>query len=329
MLVRWSDQENAGQWEPLVTNQAGSQRLSKGSTIMTAIQTRQEILVWSDVALYSMQFVGAPYVWGFQTLADNISVISANAAAVASGVAFWMGIDKFYVYDGRVQTLMCDLRSFVFNDINTDQLSQCFACTNEAFNEVWWFYPSAGSTTVDRYVVYNYLEKVWYYGTMPRTAWLDSKLNHYPIAATYNNNLVFQENGLDDNETGTPAAINAYIVSSEFDLVDGDRLAFVWRMLPDITFNGSTATSPSVTMTLEPMLNSGSGYNVPQSVAGSSSASVTQTVRGTTVNIEQFTGQVYIRIRGRQMAMRIESNSLGVQWQLGSPRIDFRHDGRR
>jgi len=329
MLVRWSDQESVTQWEPLITNQAGSLRLSLGSKIVTAAQSRQEILVWTDTAIYSLQAVGASLVWGAQLLGGNVSISSSMSVSIAGGVAYWMGIDKFYKYDGRVQTLRCDLRRYVFDDINVQQFEQCFATTNEAFNEVWWFYCSAASTTIDRYVVYNYLEDVWYYGTMARTAWIDSKLRPNPVAATYTKNLVAQEYGLDDDETGTPAAIEAYILSSEFDIGDGDKFGFVWRVLPDITFQGSTTANPAVTLTLLPMQNSGSGYNAPNSVGGENAAAVTQTSRDTSVQVEQFTGQVDIRVRGRQLAMRIESNQLGTTWQLGSPRIDIKLDGRR
>jgi hypothetical protein len=330
MLLRWSDQENVTQWTPSATSQAGSLLLSHGSKIVTAIQTRQEILVYTDSTLYSLQYLGAPAVWGSQLLGDNISIAGENTVALASGVAYWMGVDKFYKYDGRIQTLRCDLRQFIYNDINLDQSDQFFASTNEGFNEVWFFYCTADSEVIDRYVVYNYVENngqgVWYYGDMGRTAWLDSGLRNYPLAATYTKNLVNHELGVDDNTTATPTAIYSYVSSSEFDIDDGDRFGFVWRMLPDITFRGSTTANPTGTMTLIPMQNSGSGYNNPQSIAGSSSASVTRTA---TVPIEQFTGQVYVRVRGRQMIMQFENQQLGSTWQLGSPRIDIRQDGRR
>jgi hypothetical protein len=326
MLIRWSDQESAVDWTPAATNQAGSLRLSDGSEIITAIQARQELVVFTDSAVYSLQYLGAPDVWGAQILGSNISILSPNALAIGSGVVYWMGVDKFYAYDGRIQTLPSDLRRHVFGDFNQSQAGQVFAGTNEGFNEVWWFYCSANSTTIDRYVVYNYLEKIWYYGTLARTAWLDSGLQDYPIGATYLGNLVQHENGVDDNATGTPAAINAYIESAEFDIEDGQNFGFVWRMLPDVTFVGSTANNPSLTMTLIPMKGAGSGFNNPQSLGGSSSAAVTRTA---TVPIEQFTNIVYIRVRGRQLIMKAESNALGVTWQLGSPRIDVRMDGRR
>jgi hypothetical protein len=326
MLIRWSDQESAVDWTPAATNQAGSLRLSDGSEIIAAIQARQEIVVFTDSAVYSLQYLGAPEVWGAQTLGSNISILSPNALAIGSGVIYWMGVDKFYAYDGRIQTLPSDLRRHVFGDFNQSQAAQVFAGTNEGFNEVWWFYCSANSMEIDRYVVFNYLEKIWYYGTMARTAWLDSGLQDYPIAATYLGNIVEHENGVDDNATGTPAAINAYIESAEFDIEDGQNFGFIWRMLPDVTFVGSTANNPQLTMSLIPMKGAGSGFNNPQSLGGSSSAAVTRTA---TVPIEQFTNIVYIRVRGRQLIMKAESNALGVTWQLGSPRIDVRMDGRR
>lgn len=325
MLIRWSDQEDYTTWTPAATNQAGSVRLSHGSEIITAIQTRQEIVVFTDSAVYSLQYLGPPVVWGTQLLGDNISIVGPNAVSVASGVMYWMGIDKFYRYDGRVQTLNCDLRRFVFNDFNFEQNLQVFSGTNEGFNEIWWFYCSANSTTVDKYVVYNYLENTWYYGTLARTAWLDSGLLDFPIAATYLNNIVQHEDGIDDNSTATPTAIESYISSSEFDIGDGHNFGFVWRILPDLTFSNSTVSStnqqPQVNMTLYGLYNSGSGSvdNAGQAV-----------VKGTTYVItEEFTGQIYTRVRGRQMIFKIASTQLGTTWQLGAPRIDIRQDGRR
>jgi hypothetical protein len=329
MLIRWSDQEDVLIWDPAITNQAGSVQLSHGSEIIAVVQSRQEQVVFTDSAVYSLQYLGPPFVWGTQLLADNTSIYGPNAVAVASGVVYWMGIDKFYAYDGRVQTLNCDLRRFIFSDINKDQNLQVFAGVNEGFNEVWWFYCSESSTTVDRYVIYNYQEKIWYYGTMARTAWLDSGLRDYPIAATYqpNNtgNLVEHENGLNDNATGTEVALDAYISSSEFDISDGHKFGFVWRVLPDLTFGDSTNTSanalPAVTMTLYGLANSGSGTT--------SSANGTVTKGSTYVITEEFTGQIFTRMRGRQMIFKIGSNQINTQWQLGAPRIDIRPDGRR
>ena len=326
MLIRWSDQENAVNWTPASTNQAGDLRLSRGTEIVTAAQARQEVLVWTDAALYSLQYVGAPAVWSAQIVGENISIASQNAVAYANGVAYWMGRDKFYKYDGRAQPLRCDLRKFIFNDFNPQQYEQVVAGTNESYHEIWWFYCSSDVEAVDRYVVYNYMEDVWYYGTMARTAWLDSGLRDYPLAATYTSNLVNHELGVDDIEGDTIQPIEAYITSAEFDLDDGHKFAFVHRVIPDITFDGSTATSPAVTMTLLPLKGSGSGYNSPTSEGGSNNATITRTA---TVPVEQFTDQVFIRVRGRQMAVKIESGAEGVTWQLGSPRIDMRPDGRR
>lgn len=327
MLVRWSDQESAADWTPSATSQAGGIQLSDGSELVTCLQTRQEIVVWTDSALYSIQYVGVPVVWSTQLLASNISIYGQNAKAVASGVIYWMGVDKFYKYDGRTQTLRCDLRQYIFSDINQLQNEQVFASTNEGFNEVWWFYCSAGSNVVNKYVVYNYVEDIWHYGTLGRTAWLDSGLRDYPLAATYTRNLVNHEQGVDDNETGTALPIAASIGSSEFDIDDGHNFGFIWRVLPDVTFRGSTGElTPQCTMTLIPMRNSGSGFTTPASTNNTSSA---QIQRIATAPIEEFTGQVYIRVRGRQLIFKVDSNRLGTTWQLGVPRIDLKKDGMR
>jgi len=335
MQIRWSDQESVVNWTPAATNTAGDLRLSHGSEIITVAQARQEILVWTDSSLYSLQYVGAPVVWGSQLVGDSLSITGPNAVAYANGIAYWMGVDKFYKYDGRTQTLSCDLRQYIFENIDRQQFEQVVAGANEGFNEIWWFYVSNDSvdSKIDSYVVYNYLEPdgkggtgVWYYGSMGRTAWLDSGLRDYPIGATYDYNIVDHEVGVDDNATATTLPIEAYITSAEFDLEDGDRFGFIWRVVPDITFRGSTAASPQVTMYLKPMQNSGSGYNNPQSVGGDASASITRTA---VLPIEEFTGQIYTRVRGRQIAMEVRSTATGVTWQLGSPRIDIKQDGRR
>ena len=326
MLIRWSDQESVVDWTPLPTNQAGSLRLSQGSEIVSVIQSRQELLVWTDAALYSLQYLGAPEGWGATLVGENISIAGQKSVSLASGITYWMGIDKFYKYDGRTQTLRCDLRQYIFSDINTAQMEQVVCGTNEGFNEVWWFYCSRDSVVLDRYAIYNYLEDIWYYGNMGRTAWLDSGLQSGPVAATYVNNLVSHEVGNDDNMNGTPAAMESFITSAEFDLDDGHKFSFVWRMLPDVTFRGSDVENPSIVMSLLPLKNSGSGYTTPASVGLTNSAAVTRTVN---LPVEQFTGQVYTRIRARQMAMRISSTGLGVAWQLGAPRLDLRPDGAR
>jgi hypothetical protein len=276
--------------------------------------------------MYSLQFVGAPVVWSSTLLADNISFLSPNGVATASGVTYWIGSGKFYRYTGgAAETLNCDLRKYIFGDINLLQGHQVFAGTNEAFNEVWWFFCSAASTAIDRYVVFNYAENVWYHGTMGRTAWMDSKIFDSPVAAN-GSKLVEHEIGVDDYTELAPVAIPAYVESGEFDIDDGDRFGFVSRVLPDITFEGSTATNPSATITLTPMKNAGSSYNVPPSEGGSNSAAIT---RSATAPIEAFTGQVFLRVRGRQMILRLESTALGVAWQMGSMRLDIKPDGRR
>jgi len=326
MLIRWSDQEDVANWTPAATNQAGSLRLSEGTEIVDAIQARQEVLVWTDSALYGLQYLGAPEVWGAQLLGSNLTIASPNAAVYSNNIAYWMGTNKFYYYDGTVKTLPCDVRSYVFDDFNQGQADQVVCGSNEQFDEIWWFYCSAEATQNDRYVVYNYVENVWYYGTMSRSAWIDSDLRDYPISATYSNNLVYQEYGVDCNELGSANPIVATIISTQFDLDDGDRFMLINKMLPDMTFTGSTADSPAATMTLNPLENSGSGRYDPASVGGNSSATVTRTA---VVPVEEFTGQVFTRVRGRQMSIKIESTELGVTWKLGAPRMDMRPDGRR
>jgi len=328
MLVRWSDQLDPLQWVPDITNQSGEFALTNGSFIMGARATRQEILVWTDSALYAMQYLGAPYVWGFNIMMDNISVMSPNSMITVNNVTYWMGIDKFYMYSGRVETLPCALRQYIYDDINLDQSFQVFAGGNEGFNEIWWFYVSSESTndSIDKYVIYNYVDRVWYYGTMARTAWLDSGIRQFPMAADYNNRILFHESSVDDNAGTSSVAINAYVQSSDFDIGDGHIFGFVWRILPDVNFNGSTANGPTVTMTVKPRQNSGTPYGQADNpTVVSSNNFITQH----TYNIQEFTGQVYTRLRGRQLSFRIESTGLGVAWQLGMPRIDVRNDGRR
>jgi hypothetical protein len=400
MLVRWSDQANPYQWVPAVTNQAGEFPLTNGSYIVGARTTRQEILIWTDSALYSMQYIGAPYVWGFQVLMDNISIMSPNSMVTVNNVTYWMGNEKFYMYSGRVETLPCSLRQYIFSDINKTQSYQVFAGANEGYNEVWWYYCSNGSNSViDKYVIYNYLDRVWYYGTLSRTAWLDSGTLKNPVAAYYipkatflgsiagntltvtnllsgsigldsvitgtgvasntivtgygtgtggagtysvNNNqtvasttitcagdigyLLYHEDGVDDSAGEQTRAIVSYVQSSDFDIGDGHNFGFVWRILPDVNFNGSNVNYPYVTMTVKPRQNSGTPYGVadnPQVTSGNRYQNLPQ------YTIQEFTGEVFTRLRGRQMAFRIESDSIGVAWQLGMPRIDIRPDGRR
>ena len=333
MLVRWSDQSNPYQWVPQLTNQSGEFALTNGSYIMGARSTRQEILVWTDSCLYSMQYLGAPYVWGFQILMDNISVMSPNCMVTVNNVTYWMGQEKFYMYSGRVETLPCALRQYVFDNINKDQSFQVYAGANEGFNEIWWFYCSQDSTVVDSYVIYNYLDKVWYYGSIGRTAWLEIGINPQPVAADYNNRLLYHEVGTDDFSGSNAVAIDAYVQSSDFDIGDGNNFGFVWRILPDVNFNGSnmdvqgaTSPYPSVTMTVKPRQNSGAPYGAADNPTVNSQNNY---ALRHAYNVQLFDGQVYTRLRGRQMSFRIESNRIGVAWQLGVPRIDIRPDGRR
>lgn len=341
LFIRWSDQENYNEWTPSATNQAGSYRLSHGSTIVGVLQTRQEILIWTDTALYSMQYLGAPYVFGFTLLADNISVTSPNAMTTASGVTYWMGTDKFYVYSGRTETLPCAVRTYVYDNANMAQGAQFFCSTNEGFSEVWWFYCSIagpdGTGTIanpnkvlDSYVIFNYLDRVWYYGTMQRTAWVDSPLRQYPIAASYTNQLVAHENGVNDaTDPGTPLPISCYVQSSDFDIGDGHNFGFVWQIVPDITFDGSQTQGsnyPQAVFTVRPRRNPGANYGTSDTPIVASTQSYNNQYA---YNVQQFTQVVNARLRGRQMAFRISSNTLGTQWQLGTPRINVRPDGRK
>ena len=326
LLVRWSDQENYKVWAPAATNQAGSFRLSIGSSIVAELQARQEILIWTDAALYSMQYLGPPYVWGFNILADNVSIMGPNTTATAANITYWMGRDKFYMYSGRVETLYCPLRQYIFGDINLDQSYQFFASTNEAYNEVWFFYCSANSTVIDRYVIYNHLEKLWSYGNLGRTAWLDTSLRDFPVAAGYGGLLIDHEKGVDDGSTNPPTPLPSYIQSADFNIGDGHNYGFVWRMIPDITFDGSTVNNPQVVFTMRPRQNPGSNYDTAPTPAVISAQDY-QAQRNYLV--QEFTQIIYTRVRGRQMAFKISSDGLGVQWQLGVPSIDVRPDGRR
>lgn len=405
LLVRWSDQENPYNWVPAATNQSGELRLSVGSFIVTGLNSRQEILIWTDAGLYSMQYVGPPYVFKFTLMGDNTSIMSPNAAIIVNNVAFWMGTEKFYFYNGRVDTLDCAVRKYIFEDMNFDQRFQVICGANEAYNEVWWFYVSNTEVQnavnedrdpiVDKYVIYNHLESIWYYGTLRRTAWLDSGLQAGPLAAfgdVQSGRLLFHENGVDDQSTDSTQPIASFIESADFDIDDGFDFGFVRRILPDLTFIGSVPGSqPRANFTLLPRRDSGANYQklttltpnplsptddvipvrdttlFPESgrilidleviaYTGKTPTSFTGCVRGqlntspaahsvgtsiyffdpattairtNTFPVEEFTGQVFTRFRGRQMALRINSERLGTSWQLGAPRIDIRKDGKR
>lgn len=327
MLIRWADQDTPGDWTPSQTNTAGDLRVSRGSRIVRALPSRQEILVWTDTNLYTLQFLGTLDVFGLQEYADNISIMSPRCMASAANITYWMGQDKFYAYTGRVETLPCTLRNHVFNNINMNQADQVVCGTNEQWNEIWWFYPTADSSYNNAYVVYNHLERIWYYGTIERTAWLDTPIRHWPQAAntpiTVNGNTVTtgggyiynHEDGIDDDGV----AMDSYIQSSDFDLDDGDNFMLTRRILPDIGFEGSTAQTPEVTLTVRPR-------NFP---GGSFSSDPADTQRVIESSVGRYTDQVFMRARARQMALKIRSQNLGVQWQLGAPRLDVRPDGRR
>jgi len=279
------------------------------------MSVRQEIIVWTDSTLYSLQYLGTIDVFGLQEYADNISIIGPRAVATANNVTYWMGQDKFYAYSGRVETLPCTLRNYVFQDINLNQVYQIVCGTNEGYHEVWWFYPSANSEVNDKYVVYNYVEQIWYYGTIARTAWLDSPLRNYPQAVGYENLLYDHERGVDAD--GAPMV--SFIQSSDFDLADGDQFMLSRRMIPDINFNGSTSQTPEADFIIRPRNFPGTTYQQDSF----DSQPVVQT------SVDVFTDQIFIRARARQMALKVQSENLGVTWQLGSPRLDVRPDGKR
>ena len=322
LLIQWCTQEDYLVWDPAdITNTAGFYRLTYGSEIVSHEKTRQEVLVWTDSALYSMQYQGQPFIFGFNTVSNETTIASPNAVATSNNITYWMGIDKFYAYSGRVDTLPCSLRQYIFDDFNTAQAAQVVSGTNEKYNEIWWFYPSANSDTIDRYVIYNYLEKLWYYGQLERTAWLDSHIQGLPWA-TIDGMLVQHESSLNDGTTNPPSAISCYIESADFDLGEGDSFSFVKRVIPDVDFIGSTANTPAVTMTVSTRNYPGQGLfqsNMPSPISGSE----------VSTQVYNYTNQVWIRLRGRQVAFKIGSNMVGVKWQLGTPRLEIQPDGRR
>ena len=401
MLISWSDQQNITTWYPAITNQAGSYTLSRGSQIISAVQTRQEIVVFTDIAIYSMQYLGPPYVWGFNILGDNISIMGPNVAVAVNNVTYWMGKDKFFMYSGQVQTLPCTLREYVFQDINQTQSYQFFAGINEGFSEIWWFYCSANSNVIDKYVIYNHLEQTWYYGNLTRTAWADTPLRGYPTAAGYapvttvtqavgltdstiyiaskgnfptagvveieaeriiytgststtltgcsrgaygttasvhptgvtvtdigviQSGIIYHESGVDNGTANPPVALDAFIQSSDFDIGDGHNFGFVWRIIPDISFNGSSVNNPKVTFTALPRQNPGALYGSADLPTVTSAQNY---VGQSTYDVQQFTQYAYCRIRGRQMSFLVASNDVGVSWQLGNPRMEVKPDGKR
>tara|TARA_R110002012_G_scaffold73020_1_gene186455 strand:- start:95 stop:2137 length:2043 start_codon:yes stop_codon:yes gene_type:complete len=320
LLIRFSDQESLTDWAATATNTAGDLRLGSGSEIITAIETRQQVLVYTDVSLHAMQFLGPPFTFGINTVSENITIAGPLAAIAVEDNVFWMGAEEFYVYGGAVQRLPCTVRDYVFSDINTDQLEKVTASTNTAFSEVWWFYPSASSSENDRYVVYNYQQQIWYYGTLARTVWLDRGVEDLPVAAGTDHVLYFHEQGFDDGSTNPASGISAYIESSQMDLGEGDQFAFLRRMIPDLTFRDSTNQTPQATMTLKARNYPGGNYL-------QSNAKIVE--KTASVPVEQFTQQVNVRLRGRSFAFKIETSDAGTTWRLGSPRVDVQPDGMR
>lgn len=320
LLIRFCDQENVLEWQSLVTNTAGDLRIGSGSRIVTAVETRQQILVYTDVSLHAMQFLGPPFTFGINAISEGITIAGPLCAIAVEDSVFWMGAEEFYVYAGSVQRLPCSVRDYVFNDINSDQLEKVTAGLNSAFAEVTWFYPSGSSVENDRYVTYNYQQKIWYYGNLPRTVWLDRGVNAEPLAASSDHYLYLHEIGFDDGSTEPASAITAFIESSQMDLGEGDQFAFMRRLIPDVTFRNSTAETPSAVMTLKVRNFPGGDY------LSSDASTVSKTA---SLPVEQFTDQVYVRLRGRSFALRMESQNTGVTWRLGSPRVDIRPDGRR
>ena len=322
LLIRFSDQENITTWTPTATNTAGDLRIGSGTRIVCAVETRQQVLVFTDVSLHAMQYLGPPFTFGISQLSENTTIMGPMVAKAVDDLVFWMGIEEFYVYTGQVQKLPCTVRSYVFDDFNLTQAEKVFASLNSSFSEVTWFYPSASSNNIDRYVTYNYSEQVWTIGSLARTAWIDRGINAFPIAAGLDGYLYEHEVGNDDGSTMPVSPISAYIEASPIDIQDGDSYAFVRRLIPDMTFAGtdSGAGDVSVDMILKAQNFPGSNFSY------SNSSSVT---RSATVPVEQYTDQAHVRLRGRSIALRVESDTVGVRWRVGMPRIDIRPDGRR
>ena len=320
LLIRFSDQEDPTTWQSLPSNTAGDLRIGSGSEIVAAVETRQQILVYTDVSLHAMQFLGPPFTFGISLVSENTTIMSPLAAIAHDDVVYWMGFEEFYVFSGQVQRIPCTVRSYVFDDFNREQKEKVFAASNSAYSEIWWFYPSSTANEVDRYVVFNYQENAWYYGTLVRTAWVDRGINDYPVATFTDGRQYFQELGLDDATSSPAVAINAHIESSQIDLADGEQFAFIRRLIPDITFENSTAASPNVVFTTKVRDFPGGNYD------SEDAATVT---RSATTPVEQFTNQVHLRLRGRSFALRVASSDTETQWRLGSARLDVRPDGRR
>jgi hypothetical protein len=320
LTIRFSDQENAAEWAATTTTTAGELRISTGSEIVGAIQTKQQIVVFTDTSVHAMQYIGDPFTFGIQEVSSSISIMSPNAMVAVGDQVFWMGKNEFYVYDGAVAQIPCDVKEYVFSDLNAQQGLKVYAGHCSSFSEVWWLYPSGNSNENNRYVVYNYEQRVWYYGVMPRTAWVDRGVLGYPIAASPDGYVYYQEVGLDDGSQNPPVPLPAYIESSVVDMGEGDQFMFATRVIPDLTFRNSTTPFPSATFTMKARNFPGDAF----------SANYANTVTKTTaIPVEQYTDQVFIRLRGRSMSIRVESNALGTSWRIGDPRLDIRPDGRK
>ena len=320
LLIRFSDQEDITDWETRADNTAGSLRVSSGSGIITAVKTRQQVLVFTDVSLHAMQYVGAPFTFGLTEISANITIAGPQSAVAVNDSVFWMGEGDFYIYDGRVRKLPCTVREYVFSRLDIAQAQKVTAAHNAEHSEVWWFYQSTDGTENDSYVVYNYEQNIWYYGTLERTAWQQRGIFGFSIAAAPDGYLYYHEIGINDGSTNPSSAIHAYIESSPVDMGEGDKYMFASHIIPDITFRSSTGT-PSVTMTIKARDWPGDGF-----LAKEEDNPVTRTA---TLPVEKFTRDIDIRLRGRSMSLRVESNERNTAWRLGTPRIDVRSDGRR
>ena len=320
LTIRFSSQESITDWATTANNTAGELRLGSGSEIVTAVETRQQILVMTDTTLYAMQYLGPPFTFGVTAISENITIAGPNAAIAVDDNVFWMGRSEFYIYSGAVQRLPCMVRDYVFSDLNENQLEKINVALNTQHSEIWWFYPSSNSEEVDKYVVYNYLEQVWYYGTFGRTAWVDRGIFDFPIAANNDGFLYEHELGFDDGTTNPASAINAYIQSSPMDIGDGEQFMFIRKMIPDVDFKNSTAILPETNITLDVK-------NAPDGTYSDSQTDAFVKTQAAAVNAR--TEQLFFRLRGRQMRFKIGSDELEVTWRLGSPRVDIRPDGRR
>jgi len=323
LLIRFSSQESITDWESTATNTAGDLRIGSGSQIITAVETRREIVVFTDVSLHSMQFIGPPFTFGINAISENITIAGPLAAVAVEDAIYWMGVNEFYAYAGTVQRIPCSVKDFVFSDINREQIEKVTAGVNSSFAEIWWFYSSASSTENDKYVIYNYEQKIWYFGTLTRTFWMDRGIYEFPIAAGSDHYLFNHEDGFDDGSTVPATAISSHIESSQIDIGDGNNFVFINKVIPDITFRSSTVGSPSATFTLQTRNFPGGSY------LQTTDQTITRTASESSTVVEQYTNQANIRLRGRSFALKVASTGTEIGWRLGSPRVDVRPDGRR